>query len=282
MLAQKIITGVIISEADHRPVPYALITETRHRFGTYADAEGRFSAHIPSEADTLLIACIGYQTRLIPVADLTGATVWQLRPNPTQLPEVLVRGTKPKLFTTGAIRKRSPIVWGNCSGRNIEFALHLRNPDHLRGYLHQVRYLVARGGVPTAPFRVRVYACTEGAPGEDLLPESVVTAARRGNSWCEIDLSRYGIRFPEEGLFVAMEWLPTHEARYRFSLSAGPSGPLRVVRECFGQYLAFSRDLRPASYWERINGGIWRRHTPFSRTGQGEHPVIQARIAVTE
>jgi hypothetical protein len=113
-----------------------------------------------------------------------------------------------------------------------------------------------------------------------LLPRSVVTRARRGNTWCEVDLSSYQIPFPKEGLFVAMEWLPTDEETYQFSTSFKMPDGQKNVRNCFGQYLAFSKELRSAQYWERINGGTWRRHSPMSRVGLGEHPVIQASVAL--
>ena len=280
VFAQTTIKGKIIIEGSEQPVSYALISEPQHRFGTYADAQGRFSAQIPAGIDTLLISCVGFQNLLLPLTGLSDTSVFRLRSKPTILTEIVVRGKKPRLTTVGATRKLSPIIWGNCSGRNMEFALYVRNASGIRGYLDRVSYLIARGGVPTAPFRVRIYANTEGEPGEDMLPESVVIAARRGNTWCEIDLSRYQIAFPKEGLFIAMEWLPTDESRYKFGTSFKLLGGKKKVRACFGQYLAFSRELRTATYWERVNGGTWRRNAPLSRVGLGEHPVIQAKIAL--
>ncbi|RRB04119.1 carboxypeptidase-like regulatory domain-containing protein [Larkinella rosea] len=280
VFAQTTLKGQVLIETDGQPVAYALITEPQHRFGTYADAQGRFTATIPAGIDTLLISCVGFETLLLPLAGLSESTAYRLRAKPNVLTEIVVRGRKPRLATVGATRKRAPIVWGNCSGRNIEFALHVRNTNGIQGYLHRVSYLIARGGMPTAPFRVRVYAITDGEPGADLLPQSVVTSARRGNTWCEVDLSRYQIAFPKEGLFIAMEWLPTDEARYKFATSFKMPDGQKNARECFGQYLAFNRELRTATYWERINGGTWRRNAPLSRVGLGEHPVIQAKIAL--
>jgi hypothetical protein len=280
VLAQTTMKGQVLTDESIQPVSYALISEPQHRYGTYADAQGRFSAQIPEGIDTLLISCVGFENLLLPRAGWTDNAVYRLRPKPNVLTEIVVRGRKPRVVAVGAIRKRAPIVWGNCSGRNIEFALHVRNASGIRGYLHRVSYLIARGGVPTAPFRVRVYANAAGEPGEDMLPQSVVTAARRGNTWCEVDLSRYQIAFPKEGLFIAMEWLPTDEARYKFATSFKMPDGQKNVRECFGQYLAFNRELRTATYWERINGGTWRRNAPLSRVGAGEHPVIQAKIAL--
>ncbi|MFC5410629.1 carboxypeptidase-like regulatory domain-containing protein [Larkinella bovis] len=280
MFAQVTIQGSVQMEGSEQPVPYALISEPQHGFGTYADAQGRFSAQIPAGIDTLLISCVGFESQQIPLSSVSDTAVFRLRSKPNVLTEIVVKGRKPRLATVGAIRKRAPIVWGNCSGRNIEFALFVRNPTGIRGFLHRVSYLIARGGVPTAPFRVRIYANTDGEPGQDLLPQSVIAAGRRGNTWCEVDLSPYQIAFPKDGLFIAMEWLPTDEARYKFTNSFKMPDGQKNVRECFGQYLAFNRELRTATYWERINGGSWRRNAPLVRTGFGEHPVIQARIAL--
>jgi hypothetical protein len=40
------------------------------------------------------------------------------------------------------------------------------------------------------------------------LENNIILNAQRGNEWASYDVSRFGITIPEEGLFVAMEWLP--------------------------------------------------------------------------
>ncbi|WP_234736063.1 carboxypeptidase-like regulatory domain-containing protein [Tellurirhabdus bombi] len=280
-IGQVVIRGKIQSVDDGRPVPYALITDPQHRFGTYADTSGQFTARVPAGVDTLLISCVGFLDTTVIISGLADKPVILLKAKETQLPEMIVRRRKPRIATLGALRRRTTYVWGNCSGRNIEYALLIRNPRSLNGYLNKIAYLIAREGIPTAPFRVRIYANNEGEPGADLLPRSVIATARRGGNWCEVDLSDYNIRLPKEGVFVAMEWLATQNPKYHFSKGFKMPDGQQNKLECYGQYLAFSKEIKSALVWERVNGGYWRRHSStFSRAGGGEHPVIRTKVAL--
>lgn len=282
-VAQRVVQGRIQTVGDGAAVSYALVTDPQHRFGTYAGVDGRFTARIPAGVDTLLVSCVGFHDTTALLADLTGDIQLQMRPKATQLAEVTVRrrGKKAKVATLGALRRRVSFVWGNCSGRNIEYALLLRNARGQTGYLQKVSYFIDKEGAPTAPFRVRVYANVDNEPGPDLLPRSVIASARRGNSWVEIDLTQFGIRLPREGVFVAMEWLATQDQKFYFSKGFKMPDGQNNALECYGQYLGFAKEIRSPLVWERVNGGFWRRHnSAFSRVGGGEHPIIQAKMVV--
>ena len=62
---------------------------------------------------------------------------------------------------------------------------------------------------PREPFRVRLYKAdgNYNAPNTDLLTENVVVSAPQGGQWYTVDLTPYNIMAPEEGFFVAMEWV---------------------------------------------------------------------------
>jgi len=277
--AQTTVRGTILSAQDGAPVPYALVTDPGHRFGTYADTNGRFTARVPAGIDTLLLSCVGFRDTLALISREGTEPVIKLRPQATQLAEVVVRSRKPRLLSLGALRRKLSYVWGNCSGRNIEFAMLIRNPKGVNGYLDKVAYLIDREGKPTAPFRVRIYPYTEGEPGPDLLPRSVIASARRGGTWCEVDLTAFNIPFPKEGLIVAMEWLPTDNPQHRFSKSYKMPDGQRNQWECYGHYLAFSKELKNPLVWERINGGYWRRrNAAFSRVSV-DHPIIRVKVS---
>ena len=47
-----------------------------------------------------------------------------------------------------------------------------------------------------------------GTPGTDLLTASVLAAAAK-KGWHEVDLTKFQLRTPEAGFYIAMEWLYT-------------------------------------------------------------------------
>ncbi len=58
-----------------------------------------------------------------------------------------------------------------------------------------------------APFRIRIYDDEIGKPGKDLLNKSVEYAASKKNSWNSFDISAYNLIVPENGFWVAVEWI---------------------------------------------------------------------------
>jgi hypothetical protein len=84
-------------------------------------------------------------------------------------------------------------------------------PPFYPAILKKVRFFVGTGGIPTTPFRVRVYAATvsSGPDDKDLLTSKVLASAEAsfGHEWVEVDLSNQNIIFTSGDFCVAMEWL---------------------------------------------------------------------------
>ena len=67
-------------------------------------------------------------------------------------------------------------------------------------------YVAGPFGIPTTPFRARVYAATGGVPAADLLPAGVTGAASGGNQWVDVDLTANPIVVDSGDFCLAMEW----------------------------------------------------------------------------
>ena len=70
-----------------------------------------------------------------------------------------------------------------------------------------VSYYLSSKGNTNAPFRVRIYECDSvtGRPGDDMLPEIVVVKPNQGKGLFAINISKYNLKVPKNGFFVAME-----------------------------------------------------------------------------
>jgi hypothetical protein len=169
----------------------------------------RYDDYAPT--DSLRVACIGYEA-----ASFSCREVFEKRPGALalnavaiQLPAVLVRNRKGKTETWGGGRRIRSYV--SC-GQGNQAAVFFPNPNGAAGLLHRVNYFTAwMGGKPAhTPFRVRLYAADPqtGAPGNDLLPETLIVTPRRNNRWVSVDVTQYGISVPETGFFAALEFLP--------------------------------------------------------------------------
>jgi hypothetical protein len=233
LYAQDTISGVVKS-SNGEVIPY--VTLTINNKNTLTDLNGRyqFSVKTISSTDTITFSCIGYQSeervfnRLIKDPNII------LNQKSYLLDEVSINiGLKHKVEK-----------WGN-TGNNLfdkllsrvndQYALFIENPSGKPYLVQSINYYIKEqvGGSYKGPFRVRVYSKSKsnGGPDKDLLIDNIIVRAKRKNSWFKVDISKYQIEMPNDGLYVAMEILPED------SYEIGPSKKTRnnnIKMPCIG------------------------------------------------
>ena len=77
------------------------------------------------------------------------------------------------------------------------------------GKLRTISFYIGDKGLPMKPFRIRVYKADGNyySPKTDLLNEKVFAMPTYANQWYTYDLKQYNIAVPEEGYFVALEFV---------------------------------------------------------------------------
>lgn len=91
------ISGIVRDSVTYEPVPYASVVVSGEAAGTLTDEKGIFKLTAPNEATSLLVACLGYEKKVVRISkgyvnmyDIT------LSPTATQLQEVVVHRKKLK------------------------------------------------------------------------------------------------------------------------------------------------------------------------------------------
>lgn len=264
------LSGKIINELTAKPVPYVLVTSPDRKMGIRTDTAGYFRP--PVNFDTLLLSAPGYQSATLVLTEVDSLVV-HLAEKPLEVQGIAMSGSKrPRLEMAGTRRKRPQGIYMNCDSTSFsEMALYIPNPEQKQAILHKVYYYVPRKGKQRAPFRVRIYANTNGAPGRDLLEESVIVRPRWWGRWKEIQVGRYNVPLPGDGLFVSIEWLG-RESSYvdRIKMT---DGSVRTSK-CYGQALGMIKAPEEPRGWARSNGGNWFRWT-LSPNDQVYNPMIR-------
>ena len=199
---------ICISETE-LPIPYAGIELLAKHKGTIANADGKFLFDIDSRdlADTLRISSLNYEPILFPVSALAGNsqhTIF-LIPRVFKLPEIKVNGPKFEALEAGNrawLKRGSQYV----DTHGQQTALYIANETHSPGFINSVSYFLTQAGNVNTPFRIHVYLADSatGKPGSDLIPE-VVVVKPGANGWYSVDIKRYRIPLPRNGVFVAIE-----------------------------------------------------------------------------
>ena len=91
MMAQKQVTGSVISAEDREPVIGASIVVKGTQTGTTTDIDGQFSLRVPDNAKTLVISYIGMRTQEVPLKGKTNFAI-VLESDEQVIEEVVVTG----------------------------------------------------------------------------------------------------------------------------------------------------------------------------------------------
>ncbi|HEX3006764.1 MAG TPA: carboxypeptidase-like regulatory domain-containing protein [Bacteroidales bacterium] len=203
------IKGSVLSAANEEPVAFASVQLRNSRRGTVAAIDGKFeiTASAAEMDDSVSFYCIGYDTRTISVKSLSSLGLYNifLTPRSVELKTVEHTTKKAQVHKEGNRGVATGSLYLDTHGQQV--ALFIENKKKLKGRIKTVSYYLSGKGNTEAPFRIRIYGVNaeRNCPGEELLPDIVVVKPQVRRGWCRIDLSKYNIRFSEEGVFVAME-----------------------------------------------------------------------------
>jgi hypothetical protein len=270
--AQSISYSGVVQDSLNKPIPYATIIEQKGLIGVLSNGNGEFTIVIPDSltSSTLSVSCIGYETTLIQIKDLKTGNSNEITLHEKQfiLATVTVLSSRAKFCpeVRGVNNNKSKGNFLMKSGE--ELALFIPTTPADSGIVKAVRYYIRKEGVPDSPFRVKLYkvnSITKG-PGELLLDHDTIVRAERGNRWCEIDLSAFNIPVPENGFFVAMQWLHDSKPYTKMMGDHTMSGN--------GQIVGLVKEPGMIHYWRTLTGS-WIN---FQTVGNF-HPMFAAVLS---
>ncbi len=267
-----IIRGKLLSMVNHNPIQYGGVQLLGTNIGTIANEKGMFKLEIKRDnrKDTLRFQALGYAPRDYSVEYLskfTQHTIY-LKKDTIQLAPIKIKSKRPKRIKEGnhfGLFRSS--MYMDTHGQQT--ALYIFNEKGYEGKLKSVSYYLSGKGNTQAPFRIRLYALDErtGGPGINLLPEILVVKPSSGKGWFTIDLSRYNIRLPAEGLFVGMEGVFHGEFDFFYNGAGfvelseletedGGLGNAELDALNYGQQLGYNRNGKNNT-WHYSLSGTW-------------------------
>jgi hypothetical protein len=214
-----------VLDAEGNPIPYCAIAISGHSTGTISNINGDFFfEETPPYPFTIEVSNVSFRAEEIVVANDTVLTV-ELDDRVISLDTLVIHS---------ALKNRQLGAPDKCKGSTlykVEAPFHqigvvLNDHKAVGALLTAVSVSVYQGMFyPIKPdgrskLRLRVYSVdNDGKVLDDLLPESII-AAPDSKGWQKIDISKFKIEFPSNGLAVAFEWLddsPVYHTRTKKS-----------------------------------------------------------------
>ncbi len=273
---QSQIKGVIVDKDTKEPLPFTSVGLKSEQIGALSNEHGQFVVPTPSKnaEDSLVVEALGYSRRTVLVkrgVAVASMTI-EVAKRAVQLSNVVVKAGKIKNLGLGA--KTNDPGEGMIQGLpGSQYAFFVKNDKKKRlGSVRTVSFYIGENGFPREPFRVRLYKAdgNYNAPNTDLLTENVVVSAPQGGQWYTVDLTPYNIMAPEEGFFVAMEWVVSGDKFFATNFMDDYTPYGQIMRPTF--------EFKESRTWNYSIGKGWSLITAANSQGLRYNAMIKAEV----
>ena len=270
------IKGIIVDKDTKEPLPFSSIGLKSEQIGALSNEHGVFIVPAPSKnaTDSLVVVALGYARRAVLVRQgvaVANLTI-EVPKRAVELSNVVVKAGKIKNLGLGA--RASAPGEGMIQGLpGSQYAFFVKNDKNKRlGNVRTVSFYIGENGFPREPFRVRIYRAdgNYNAPNTDLLTENVVVSAPQGGQWYTVDLTPYNITAPEEGFFVAMEWVVSGDKFFATNFMDDYTPYGQIMRPTF--------EFKESRTWNYSLGKGWSLITAANDRGLRYNAMIKAEV----
>ena len=269
------ITGRVVDAASQDPIPFASIQLRSEGTGALTNEYGYFqlAGLEKTTKDSLIVMTLGYERAAIAIKrGQTEDLILSLKKRVVALSNVDVKAGKVKNLDLGS-RASAPGA-GMIQGLpGSQYAFFVKNDKQKKlGNVRTVSFYIGENGFPREPFRVRLYKAdgNYSAPNTDLLTDNVVVSAPGGGQWYTVDMSTYNVRAPEEGFFVAMEWIVGGDKFYTTNFMDNYTPYGQIMRPTF--------EFKESRTWSYTIGKGWNLLTLANGQGRRYNAMIKAEV----
>lgn len=251
------------------PVPFVsvLIGEEKVSYGSefglvYLDK---------SLMDSVRISCVGYAKAVLAAKDLSSGDTILLRPEAIALSEVTVNASRrAKTTSVGFFRKPASVYGVAMPG--YEYGVLILNTIGRGVWLDKVSIKIRRYDDYRSALRLHLYENAGGKPGKEVPISNTISISESSREKSlSFDVSAEAIRFPPEGLFVAVEWIGKVDSAGRVMFDSLPVEPM----------IGFTKSANTALTWERSKGGEWEPYKIGAYVPRLAGTVLNAAFGVT-
>lgn len=201
----------------------------------------------------ILISCLGYIDSSIIIS--SNINLVELQNSTTQLQEVEIISSacEVKKQIVGCLSENLNGSYYFRKGAIVGLHVNARRVDFRKGnvvLLEKVSFFITDEGVSNSNFRIRVLAFdSTNTPSIDMLNDNVIANSGNRKGWVDVDVSKYNIRVPENGLIIGMEWInDTQVLSYQKSFGG-------IVENYEGQVLGGTWKTKDAKTWIKTSAG---------------------------
>ena len=211
---EVLVEGHVFDKKSKTSVPYANISFLKTLKGTSSDEDGYFYIDVPEsylERD-VHISALGFKDTIMSAKVISENKKIYLKEESFELEEVVVSHSLGDSQVLNPISSYSIKSGFSSAETPWVLALYFPNIGAAKKYLERITIYVQKNSKfkrESSKFRLRLYDVDKNTrkPNHDLIRKSIILESSKTEDFVSIDLSSMGIRIPEEGIYVGLEWL---------------------------------------------------------------------------
>ena len=220
--------GTVLDE-NNSPIPYANIWIENENSGTTSEENGEFTIKSSDQNKNLIFSALGFEKKIVKISDSKQV---RLKAVAEEIEEIVIQKSKNTIeHEIGNYKKGKINFYYGCWDKPWIIAKFFTYNDTIRQtpFLKKIT-IMSSSYKKGACFNLRILEGNkDGTPGNDLLEKNIVVKVKSGKNNNEIDLSEFNIKFPENGIFVSVEFLIIEENRYDIEVSFKDSKKKQIM-----------------------------------------------------
>ena len=215
LLNAQISKFVLIDGINKTLIRYANIKSQNSDFGTSSDSLGNFLFEKKSQ---VLINAVGYEKITL---DLTQKnSIIELFPKEKLLQEVILfkRKNQNEILLDEFKASKINQYYGLSATQNSSWIIgkFFENKSYKNKFIKNIKILT-KSMVENSIFNVRIYSVDNyGNPLNELYNENIIGIAKKGKHKTNVDLSFSNVIIPENGIFIAVDWIKNQNNLYEY------------------------------------------------------------------
>ncbi|WP_291399525.1 carboxypeptidase-like regulatory domain-containing protein [Daejeonella sp.] len=246
-----LVKGKIINLETKEPIPYCSIVYLKKDKGVFSDSLGNFILKKDPLLDSIQITSLGYEKKLLSIQILEANNlVISLKPIYFKLNEVAITPDDNKIKQKKNKKKLGPIATKLNSPKGIGpgvlgriSAIYVANQtQNIPKKITEVHYDLRNR--KNSIVRVQLYHRNEltNLPDKALILEDLIVKLKPGQNRLNVNIEKYNLMMPNNGLFVSLQWLGELDAKGRHTntyLNISPDYTFNVDDHNILNYVSF-------------------------------------------
>lgn len=199
------IKGTVIDEFGN-PIPYVNIWVDGESIGTTSNEDGSFLLNYEGQK-MIIFSAIGYESKKVNPKDLNKLLLKFKIQNLDTV--VIQKRLGKKKIEIGKFNKGKINRFVSSTLKPLIIATKINGDENAKMYpfIKDIRFLTT-SHLKEAKINLRFFeVLKDGSPGVDVLEKNILVTVKEGTNVNSLILSDYNLILPEDGIFVAFEWL---------------------------------------------------------------------------